>query len=175
MKQQNIFGKIGQSEIIGLGIVVFLLTFGLLLYIIFGIQGGEESISAEFSRNQIPTILNNAILETHTTQEDCHGEKMQRLLIKTAEDTSFTCSNGQRVTAFTKTFIEDNLNKTLGDWNMEYRYLVYTGSNFKDNTTHIFMVTNTRDSCWGKDITTENFFFRTSNGEFLNVKLDICT
>jgi hypothetical protein len=164
-----------QSEILGLAMVVILITFGLLLFVMFGLRGDDEHISVEYSYKQLPVLLNNAILETHTSEADCYGEKIQKLLIKAGEGNTLVCKNGQDVKSFVRIKIKELLDLTLGEWNIDYRYTVYKGTDYKDENNYVFNITNSPNNCYGQDIDTENFFFRMSNGQFLNIKLDLCS
>lgn len=178
----------GQSEIMGLAMVMILLAVGLLLFISFGLRNSDSSLSNEFTYKQLPVLLNKAIFETNTLESDCYGEKIQKLLIKAGEGNTLTCNNGVSSKEFAKDFITDALNQTLGAWFMEYRYTVYRGNDFSvcdpvpnggldsmaDSSKCVLKIHNTDDYCFMKDINTENFFFRMNTGQLLNIKLDIC-
>lgn len=164
-----------QSEIIGLAMIVLILIFGLLIYISFSMKGDDEVLTKEFTYKQIPVLLNNAILETHTLENECHGEKMQKLIMKMAEGSSLTCNDGTLIEDFVDEKIEFFLNSTLDDWHMTYRYTIYTGTDYTDESTYVLFKTNSASECWNMDIHTENFFFRMSNGNLLNIKLDLCS
>jgi len=160
-----------QSEIMGIAIIMVILTFGLLVFISFGLNKTSTPISLEYTYKQIPTLLNNAILETHSSEADCHGEKIQRILINVAEGNDFMC-NDKRASVFIEESINNFLEETLGTWRMNYRYTVYTGSDFRDTSKYVLFLNNS--NCIGMNVDTENFFFRLSDGRFLNIKLDLC-
>lgn len=171
----------GQSEIMGLAMVVILIVLGLLLYVKFGIDTSGSSLTNEFTNKQLPVLLNKAIFETHATEEDCYGEKIQKILISSAEGKNLVCSNGQPFKVFAREFIENSLNQTLGEWQMEYIYSVYKGQDFSvcepssfNSNLCVMSITNSEDYCFMMDRYTENFFFRLNTGQLLNIKLDIC-
>ena len=173
--------KKSQSEIMGLAVIMFLIVLGLLMFLSFSLKHKTNSINTEFTYKQLPVLLNKAIFETETTEEDCFGEKIQTLLIKSAERSSLLCANGEPAIEFSKNFISNILEDTLGTWNIEYRYFVYLGTDYGvcDDTTFdsnscLMTLTNSEDNCYMKDISTENFFFRLNSGALLNIKLDLC-
>ncbi len=173
----------GQSEIMGLAVVMVLLSVGFLLYVSFNLKTDHVSSTVKYNYQQLPVLLNNAILDTHTKESDCYGEKIQKLLIKAGEGNSLICNDGTLAKEFSKDFISKILNETLAKWQMEYIYSVYTGEDFSVcnslnpnyDTNCVFVLTNSKNSCYKKDINTENFFFRMNNGRFINIKLDICS
>lgn len=161
-----------QSEIMGIAIVMVIVVFGLLIFISFNSNKTHIPISLEYTYKQIPVMLNNAILETHTTEDDCYGEKMQKILIKAGEGNTLVCKNGKRAKEFAEENIKKILNETLDLWGMDYRYTVYVGTDFSDEDSFVIFLNNS--DCRGMNIDTENFFFRMADGQFLNVKLDLC-
>ena len=173
--------KKGQSEIMGLAIIMFLIVLGLLLFLSFSIRQKSMSINTEYTYKQLPVLLNKVIFETETSEDDCFGEKIQTLLIKTGERSNLYCNGGMPAKQFTNNFITDVLNETLGAWNMEYRYSVYIGTDYHvcdkenyDSSSCLIYVTNSPNNCYLKDISTENYFFRLNSGGLLNIKLDLC-
>ncbi|MGM5483640.1 MAG: hypothetical protein ACQER9_01840 [Nanobdellota archaeon] len=160
-----------QSEIMGLLMVVVLISVGLLVFVSFSLKNiNEKDIVNEYTHKQLPVLLNDAILETHTKDSECYGEKIQALMVKAGEGNNFRCNN-KYVRPFLKDKVSYLLNKTLDKWGIKYRYFVYTGNDpVNDNIIEI-----KNSDCKGMDIDTEIFFFKLESGGFLNIKLDLCS
>lgn len=165
-----------QSELVGLAMVVVLIVLGLLVVVSFSLRSIDPDISIEYQHEQLPVLLNDAILEAHTSTDlsGCYGEQIKKLLLKVAQNENFVCNNDP-VKDFLKTEIQSILDDTLHSWYITYRYTIYTGLDYTDSTKHLFDVfTNSDDDCLNQNIKTENFFFSMTNGDFLNMKMDIC-
>lgn len=162
-----------QSEAMGLALIMIIIVLGLLIYIRFSLMTSEpQPYTTQFTFKQLPVLLNDAMLQTHTLDSHCYGERIQTILMRCGEGNTFTCSNNQDACTFARNWISNHLNKTLDQWNMEYQYTVYRGDDFRNN--HVFpMITNA--DCSQMNIDTEIFFFRMSNGQLLNMKLDLCS
>lgn len=163
-----------QSEAMGLALVMVIIVLGLLIYIRFSLMTADPlAYTTQYTYKQLPVILNDAMLQTHTNVSDCSGEKVQTILMRCGEGSStFRCNGGVIPCTFAKNWINETLDNTLTSWNMDYRYTVYRGNDFRNNI--VFSLTNTLDNCANQNIDTEIFFFRMSNGEMLNMKLDLC-
>jgi hypothetical protein len=161
-----------QSEVIGLAIIMILIAFGLVIFISFSLRTKPQNVPSQYTYRQIPVLLNNAILETHTTEEDCYGEKIQKILISSADNSNLICKNNMKAEEFANKTISSFLNETLNKWGMYYQYTVYTGTDYRDPNNQIIFIKN--HNCINMNIDTENFFFRMADGRFLNIKLDLC-
>lgn len=162
-----------QSELVGLAMVVLLIVIGLLIAVSFSLRATDVDYAVEYQHQQLPVLLNDAILESHVGT-DCYQEQMKKLLLKVAQRESFTCQNGQDVKDFLEGDIQVILSETLDSWFVTYRYTIYTGLDYTDITKQLFYFTNSDNDCLNQNIETENFFFSMTNGDFLNMKLDIC-
>ena len=162
-----------QSELIGLAIIVVLIVIGLLVVVSFSLRSTSTDYVILHQHQQLPVLLNDAILETHVG-EDCYNEKMQHLIIRYAVGESFICENRQPIFEFINSSISTILENTLDSWFMTYRYTIYTGLDYRDEDERLFYFTNSENNCHLMSITTENFFFTMSTGEFINMKLDLC-
>jgi hypothetical protein len=163
----------GQSEILGLAMVMVLLVIGLLMYVTFSLNAARDSITVTQQHEQLPVILNDAMLFTDSAPDDCYGERMQKLVIKVAQGDSFICADGRPVREFVRYRFDQFLTQTLTAWNIGYEYTIYTGNDFTDKSSYVMVLNNT--DCTFMDRASENFFFRMSNGELVNMKLDICS
>ena len=163
-----------QSELVGLAMVVLLIVIGLLIAVSFSLRATNTDYAVEYQHQQLPVLLNDAILESHTNLDECHGEQIKKLLLKVAQKEAFECNNGKKLNTFLEKDIEKILNSTLDQWYITYKYTIYTGLDYSDKSKQLFYFTNSDDNCLNQNIETENFFFSMSNGDFLNMKLDIC-
>jgi hypothetical protein len=164
-----------QSEIFGMAIVMVLVTIGLLMFVVFALNSSSsrQSLTTQYVHKQLPVLLNDAILQTHALENECYGQKIKDLLIKCGQRDNFVCNNNQNACDFSKKFISSRLNETLEKWKMEYSYTVFVGTDLRSpDTSVIFNLNNSR--CL-RDVSSETFFFRMSNGRLLNMKMDICT
>lgn len=180
--------KKGQSEIMGLAMIVVLITFGLLIFVAFSMRSESKNVATEFTFKQLPVLLNNAILETHVPEDECFGEKIQKLLIMSAEKSNIQCLTKQSTKEYSKEKITKILKDTLDQWNMEYIFTVYTGKDHKicqhdpSSSKCVFDITNslekdgtTKRYCRNMNINAETFFLGLSDGRILYIKLDLCS
>jgi len=174
--------KKAQSEIIGLGIIMVLITIGLLIFTVFYINDQPKSILNTFMVNEVPVLLNSAILDTNDVE--CGNIPIKTLIVKCAEGSTARCSNSKDYCDEAEYKIEYLLNETLGKWQMDYRFFAYTGSKFTEN--HVIDIIHSEDViredeavCYTKgprlmESKSGLLFYPLGGGRTLSLKLDLC-
>lgn len=148
--------KKGQTEIIGLVIVVILITLGMLFIAQFSLK--ERSEKKIFTRKGLAYSSMSAILRTTVAEGDCIGSyrpTMEEVLVDCAKyysldlsiDSLYQCqyptqTNQRRHSCiFFKDAVTDLLGKTLGSWNKHYEFrtwIIPSPTASAEDTTNLF-------------------------------------
>ena len=125
------FNRSGQTEMIGLVIIVILITVGILFMAQFALK--ESPTKKIFTRKGLATSTMSAIMKT-TVTEDCGVSSKfpqieKELLEDCAANKHFTedyytyhCRGYISSCDFLEVFIAERLNETLGRWNKRYEF-----------------------------------------------------
>lgn len=152
----------GQSEILGLVMIVLLVSVGLLFVVGFLALRQASDVRQVFVDKQLAITMNDALLSSSTT---CRDLSVQRLIIDCAQGAGIFCGQSLDSCDYVSKTIDGVLNDTLAQWGKEYRYTI-TGEN------SIPYVSISNGPCSG-ELEPGIFPLQTSVGTIF-VRLDIC-
>ncbi|MBU0459514.1 MAG: hypothetical protein KKH52_00490 [Nanoarchaeota archaeon] len=125
-----------QMELIGLVVIVILITLGILFMAQFALK--EKPTKKIFTRKGLATSTMSAIMKTTVgPEEGCllSGNYQLQLQEKILEDCALSPPDsayaptyqcrGLHSCEFFRTFVEERLNQTLGEWNKRYEFKSY--------------------------------------------------
>jgi hypothetical protein len=162
----SLFDRKGQSELLGMVMVVFLISLGLIFVISFMLLTGNDDPRASFVQKELAINVNNAMLDTQTT---CRGIPVVTLLKDCAETQRLRCG-GVSSCDYVDSVLVEMLNSTLYEWGFDYSYLVYTEG--LDSKKHVKIKIPGDFNCPG-DVTPGIFFIPIKGGTLYS-ELRIC-
>ena len=144
-----------QSEIMGLAMIMIIITIGLAILVRFSIQGSDDQVDfvSSFTENELALFYNDALINTHI--QEC-GKSLQGVIRDCLDTPRAQCRSGivfpggnistpsdPDVCSIAERFLEESLEKGLGSNFFEYRFTVYTGNDFTDESKWKIYLTNT--------------------------------
>lgn len=153
--------KKSQTEIMGLAIVVILIILGMTFFIKFKLNVEPVDYRKPFLYSQIASNTLNTLLKS--TSADCNGLSITELLQDCSHGNSIFCGSMSSCEYVEET-TDEILNKTLGEWKMEYEFVVY-----KQKSEPIIELGK---PCQGEK-KSKHFFIPTSSGT-VTVRLEVC-
>ena len=154
--------KKSQMEILGLAIVIVLLLVALAFVIRFMAFEKSPGYRKSFMYAQIATNMLDAFLSTASS--GCSQLTMTELLQDCAQAKSIQCDNGQYSCEYAESTANEIFDKTMGKWNMNYEFLVFTDVN---------SLIHSGKACTG-DIRPGLFHIPINSGT-VHIRLNICS
>ena len=129
------FRKRGQTEMIGLVVIVILITLGMLFAAQFALK--ENPQKKIFTRKGLSYSTMSTIMKTTVYEDNCKGDFKIKVNPQIGKDlledcarnldyspdgfSLYTCRD-QHSCVFLKEFVAELLNATLGSWNKHYEF-----------------------------------------------------
>ena len=110
----------GQTEIMGLIVIVVLVTLGMFFMVSFQSQEKQPDIKTNYQDDQ---LASNFLLTFLKTNSDCRNYNMEDLIQDCATDQVITC-RGLDSCQYINITSEYLLNETLETWGKRYRFEV---------------------------------------------------
>ena len=155
--------KKGQTEILGLAIVVVLVLVATTFVIRFLVDKSPADYRKSFVAEQLASNMVGALIGTTT---DCSQRAITELLQDCSQSGTITCNNKNSCD-----FVEDTtkfiFSQTLDKWNYKYEFKVYYASNPNQLLFH-----RIGQQCKGDK--EQGTFIIPSNTGNINVELNIC-
>jgi len=110
----------GQSELIGLVVVVMIISFGIILFLVFSANSEQNSLKKQYLDEQIVINFNDAILSTTS------GYRNQEIafLLDHCATYGSALRDGKTGCAIAQEIIEVILERTVTQWGILYEYRV---------------------------------------------------
>ena len=117
--------KRGQTEMLGLAIVVILIAVGMLLFIRFSLLSPKEDLKKTFVATETAYNILGSALDTSTP--DCKpNTDLTSLLADCAVFESIICNDGKGSCELSEMVLDTILNETLISWgNMSFNLNIY--------------------------------------------------
>lgn len=118
--------KKGQTELVGLVIIVIMITLGMLFLVIFSV--GEKGEKKIFTRKNLASSTINALFETTVNEEGCFENIPFREIIKSCgkfqggNSDQYSCEGKNSCEFLQEVFIKKLLAETLGEWKKCYEF-----------------------------------------------------
>jgi len=118
--------KSGQMEFIGLVIIVFLLSIGLITISVMKTQTPKKSVKLSYMDKALGQNTLNSMLNMRT---ECRegirtGIKLSQLIRDCAETTRIVCDNGEDSCTYVNRTAGTLLNSTLQEWYKPYHFVI---------------------------------------------------
>ncbi len=154
--------KKGQTEIIGLAIVVILLIIGMTFVIRFMVSKDPIDYKKQFTQAEIASNMINTFLKL--TSKDCNSLSMTELFQDCGHSKSIICQNGKSSCDYVEETAESIFVETFDVWNINYEFKA-----FHNEEKPLFTL---GEPC-PADKKSKTFPIPTSSGA-LFIKLDVC-
>ncbi|MDP6547359.1 MAG: hypothetical protein QF917_00150 [Candidatus Woesearchaeota archaeon] len=154
--------KKGQTEIMGLAIVVILLILGMTFVIRFMINKEPVDYKKQFTQAELASNMLNTFLKS--TSKDCNELSMTELLQDCGQNRGIYCENGKDSCVYAEETAQFVFANTLEKWNLDYEL-----NAFVDEEDPIFVL---GEVCPGSK--KSKLFPIPTSSRTLFVKLDIC-
>jgi len=115
--------KKGQTEIMGLAIVVILIIMGMTFVIRFMITKEPIDYKKSFTQAEIASNMINTFLKS--TSADCNELSMTELLQDCGQSRSIFCENGLNSCDYVENTAAFIFGATVESWNLDYEFKVY--------------------------------------------------
>lgn len=165
--------KRGQTEIMGLAVIVLLISIGLLFVFRFMNSETKSQLKQEFVDTKLASNMLSVILRTTL---DCKQIEVKNLYQDCAEGISHIDYCGSSDPCLTaNNVVSEIFEKTLERWNKAYRFTVKIGSGPSPEITTMTHLDCTPDNIGIKfnKLESETYPIPTDSGTLL-IKLDIC-
>ena len=183
------FRKRGQTEMIGLVVIVILITLGMLFAAQFALK--ENPQKKIFTRKGLSYSTMSTIMKTTVYEDNCKGDFKIKVNPQIGKDLLEDCArnldyayvpNGfslytcrdQHSCVFLKEFVAELLNATLGSWNKHYEFSAVLIQAAEDKPTKLFDPITAGGGCQRKERDSSGLFpIHTSKG-LVQAELFLC-
>jgi hypothetical protein len=115
--------KKGQTEIIGLAIIVLLVVVGMTFIIRFMLAKDPVDFKKQFTQAELSSNIINTFLKS--TSRDCNGLSMTELIKDCGLSKTIFCENGKISCEYTKETAQFIFGETLEKWNLDYEFKIF--------------------------------------------------
>ena len=180
------FRKRGQTEMIGLVVIVILITLGMLFVAQFALK--ESPQKKIFTRKGLSYSTMSTIMKTTVYEPNCLGDVSINMNPQVGKDLLEDCAmnhdyslneysyhcRGLDSCDFLREFITELLNDTLGTWNKHYEFTAVLIQTSEDKAEDLFDPIIFGGGCSGKERDSSGLFpIHTSSG-LVQAKLFLC-
>jgi hypothetical protein len=179
--------KRGQTEMIGLVVIVILITLGMLFAAQFALK--ESPQKKIFTRKGLSYSTMSTIMKTTVYEDNCQGDFRNRINPQVGKDLLEDCAknkdyspdgfslyhcNDEHSCVFLEKFIAELLNETLGSWSKHYEFSSTLIQVSGDSSEELFEPIIFGGGCRGKEKDSSGLFpIHTSNG-LIQSELFLC-
>lgn len=165
--------KRGQSEIFGLMIVVLLVSLLLIMVLTFVVSNRGSEVQKTYTDKQLAINTVKAMISTNIPA--CRNVEFSEVIKDCFKYRELSCQGYADSCAFVAQESPLFLERTIGQWGVDYRYYVFLKGDEGPYESHDIRHSNTPDGC-ARAIAIEpgEFYLPTGAGQIVFIRLDVC-